>query len=414
MYSQLIVDNQEKISSLHIFTREYQRYDDLLSLHKIISFVWPRRVGKTFLMLQFIQQLIAKKVLDISQVVYIDFSVYKWEKLDAQLLLDQYYKLNTGADPFFVFDEIQDIKDFQKFVLFFYNKWFRIFVSGSNSTLLSSELSTNFRGRIFQYSVYPLTFREVLLFNAISIESIFSSKSQWLLDSLLQQIMIYGSYPEIVLSKNSTLKESIVKDYTDIMIYKDLMERYHIENEVALRFFIKRVIGANSKQININAIYNDCKSQQIAVGKSTLYDYMQYCENVFLCSQIINTYSPKWFKKAFLYNLWSKAIYNNEKDMGRNFETLVYLELLQRFWNISYKYNNNKEIDFYSERLQADIQVCWLLYDDNFDREIYFSSDCKRKILIVYEVTTSKKIPQDIELITRKDFFIHWIPITQI
>lgn len=122
MNSQLILDNQTRISSLQIIPREYERYDDLLTLHKIVSFVGPRRVGKTFLMLQFIQQLIQDKHIDINQIVYIDFSVHKSESLDPQTLLDNYYITNTTKDPFLVFDEIQDITNFQVFVLFFYNK----------------------------------------------------------------------------------------------------------------------------------------------------------------------------------------------------------------------------------------------------------------------------------------------------
>jgi predicted AAA+ superfamily ATPase len=103
-------------------------------------------------------------------------------------------------------------------------------------------LSSNFRGRVFQYNVFPLTFKEVLLFNAISIKEKYSSKELGIMDSYLRQIMVYGSYPEIVLANNNIIKENIIKDYIDIMIYKDLMERYHIENEVGLRFFIKRII----------------------------------------------------------------------------------------------------------------------------------------------------------------------------
>jgi predicted AAA+ superfamily ATPase len=73
-------------------------------------------------MFQFVKHLINDKKLHISQIVYIDFSIYKSESLEAQSLLDEYYKLATGLEPFFVFDEIQDIQNFQKFVLFFYNK----------------------------------------------------------------------------------------------------------------------------------------------------------------------------------------------------------------------------------------------------------------------------------------------------
>lgn len=92
--------------------------------------------------------------------------------------------------------------------------------------------------------------------------------------------------------------------------------------------------------------------------------------------------------------------------MGQNFENLVYLQLLQRHGEVLYKHKNKKEVDFFIKKTQSDIQVCRSLNDDNFEREIYFSQDSQRKILIVYEVLTKKKLPPEVELTLRKDFFL--------
>lgn len=145
MFTQIIVDNQSKIENLKIFEREYYFYDDLMKLNKIVSFVGPRRVGKTFLMFQFAKQLLERKIIKKEQIVCIDFAQYNNETLDPQELLSNYFDINPIDEPFLIFDEVQDIANFREFVLFFYNKGFKIFLSGSNSKLLSSELSTQFR-----------------------------------------------------------------------------------------------------------------------------------------------------------------------------------------------------------------------------------------------------------------------------
>jgi predicted AAA+ superfamily ATPase len=78
-------------------------------------------------------------------------------------------------------------------------------------------------------------------------------------------MLLYGTFPELVLSTNENFRENILKDYLNILMYKDLLERYKIENEFVVRYLIKRIISANTRQININKIYNDLKSLGIKV-----------------------------------------------------------------------------------------------------------------------------------------------------
>ncbi|MDQ7009008.1 MAG: AAA family ATPase, partial [Candidatus Gracilibacteria bacterium] len=239
MFKQIILDNQELIKNIKILERDYEFYYDLLLLKKIVSFVGPRRTGKTFLMYSFVKQLIKKGKIELEQVVFIDFSMYSGLELDSNHLLKNYKELFPNKTPFFVFDEIQDISNFKNFVLSLYNKQFQIFLSGSNSNLLSSELTTHFRGRIFQYNILPLTFNEVLRFNNIEYKNYYSTTEKVKLSNILKETLEYGSFPEIVLSKNNIFKIDNLKTYLDILIYKDLLERYKIDNEFSLRYLIK-------------------------------------------------------------------------------------------------------------------------------------------------------------------------------
>jgi len=142
MYSQIIKDNQEKLKNINLKKRDYIFYDEILNLNKIVSFIWPRRVWKTYLMFQFVLELIEKWIYDIEQIVFIDFSIYKWETINPEDIIKSYYSLWNSKKPLLIFDEVQDIENFQKLVLQLYNQGYQIFISGSNSNLLSSELVT--------------------------------------------------------------------------------------------------------------------------------------------------------------------------------------------------------------------------------------------------------------------------------
>ncbi len=106
-------------------------------------------------------------------------------------------------------------------------------------------------------------------------------------------MLLYGTFPELVLSTNENFRENILKDYLDILIYKDLLERYKIENEFVVRYLIKRLVSSNTKQVNINKIYNDLKSLNVKVGKTSLYNNLVYLENIFFIKQIPNYFSEK-------------------------------------------------------------------------------------------------------------------------
>lgn len=406
MFTQIIVDNQSKIENLKIFEREYYFYDDLMKLNKIVSFVGPRRVGKTFLMFQFAKQLLERKIIKKEQIVCIDFAQYNNETLDPQELLSNYFDINPIDEPFLIFDEVQDIANFREFVLFFYNKGFKIFLSGSNSKLLSSELSTQFRWRVFQYDVWPMTFREILRSKNFTIKPKYSTQEIWQLGQILDEMMTYGTFPELVLSTDPNFRENILKDYLDILIYKDLLERYKIDNEYVVRYLIKRIVSTNTKQININKIYNDLKSMNVKVGKTSLYNNLVYLENIFFIKQLPNYFSEKWFKKTFLYNLWFRGTLSMVKDLGKSFENLVFLHLIKSHSDLKYK-DSKGEIDFFIEKDAHNIQVCYELNDENFDREVAFGKDTlSRNTLIVRENRSHLRIPENIEVVNWLDFLL--------
>jgi len=251
-----------------------------------------------------------------------------------------------------------------------------------------------------------MTFLEVLRFRRIPIKSQYSTKEKWQLGQILDEMLLYGTFPELVLSSTENFRENILKDYLDILIYKDLLERYKIENGFVVRYLIKRIISANTKQININKIYNDLKSLGIKVWKTSLYANLVYLGNIFFVKQLPNYFSEKWFKKVFLYNIGFRYTFNIEKDLGKNFENLVFLHLIKSHSDLRYK-DSKWEIDFFIEKENLNIQVCYELYDENFDREIAFGKDISsRNILIVRENRSHLPIPEHIEVVDWLDYLL--------
>ena len=325
MFTQIIKDNQEKLKNLKIKKRDYVFFDEILSLNKIVSFIWPRRVGKTYLMFQFLLSIIESWFYRLEQVIFIDFSIFKWEIINPEDIINSYFSLWNKDKPILIFDEIQDIENFQKVVLQLYNQWYQIFISWSNSKLLSSELVTEFRWRVYEYFVYPLNFKEVLEFNNIKIEKIYSSKIKWEIKSIFTNILKYWTFPELILSKHDIVKTEILKTYFDILFYKDLTERYKIDNEKAIRFLIKRIILWNTKRLNLIKIFNELKDSPIDSMKiKSLYwgaESKRYLGDekkaVLLYTEFLNKFSDSKFSSNVKFSLASIYYKQNKKEKAK-------------------------------------------------------------------------------------------------
>jgi len=393
MFKEIILYNQNLIKNIKTIKRDYLFYDDLLNLNKIVSFVWPRRVWKTFLMIDFIKNLIESKKIELEQVVFIDFSMQTWENIDFKDIISGFKELYPDKNPFFVFDEIQDIANFKEFVLNLYNLWYKIFLSWSNSKLLSSELSTHFWWRVFEYKIYPLTFKEALRFKNIEIKKFYQIEEKAIIKNVFYEILEFWSFPEILLSSNNLFKIDNLKTYLDVLIYKDLIERYKIENEISLKYLIKSITASFSKEININKIYNELKSQNIKIWKTTLYEYYEYVKNVFYAYELENFYNLKAWKKVFLYNMWFNKIFQNKQNLWQSFENFIFLELVKKYDKVYFK-KHLWEIDFYIPEINTNFQVCFDLKKDNYEREIKtFTKNVENNVLIYF--SKDKNIKED-------------------
>ena len=357
----------------------YKRRDcDIpLDIPKIVSIIGVRRCGKTFLLYQLMDRLAA--AMPRNQIVCINFEDerlnLKAEELD--LVLQAYMELypeNDLSKTYFLFDEIQNVEGWEKFVRRVYDQVSKnIVVTGSNAKMLSSEIATSLRGRGLGYEVYPLNFKEYLRFGEIDVD-LFASKSKARINAAFDRFIKYGGFPELMEIEDDRTHNKILQDYFQVMIYRDLIERYNIANTVALKYFLKRLFASATKQISVHRIFNDLKSAGIRVGKNTLYEFLEAAEAIFLV-RTIRKYSPKITvqelseKKVYIIDtgLLNAIVFKFSADTGKALEHTVYWELIRRGHTVFF-YKDGFECDFLiqeNERIVHAIQVCDQIQEEN-------------------------------------------------
>lgn len=356
---------------------------------KIITLVGVRRSGKTSCLFNLIEDLL-KQDVPIERILYVNFEDerldLKTEELD--LLLQAYQELYPDmlvSGCYFFFDEIQNIDSWDKFVRRVYDKGTKnIFITGSNARFLSSEIATSLRGRTISYEVFPLSFREYLSFKDV-VPDVNSSKSVAQINHHLADYLKNGSFPEVI-GYEDALRTRVLQEYFNVMIYRDLLERYEIKNLPALKFFLKRIMVSATKQISVNNIYNELKSSGFKIGKTQLYDNLEACVNI-LMVQILRKHTNSLVdrqlgeKKIYAIDngLLNAIDYKFSNDTGKSLEQVVFLELKRREKDV-YFFKDKSECDFIVKEgvdVTEAIQVTVTMSDDKTrKREIRGLMDC--------------------------------------
>jgi uncharacterized protein len=322
---------------------------------KIVTLTGVRRSGKTYHLFDLMNQLKAKGVAN-QRLLYINFEDERLhlEGADMDLILQAYQELYPDLDMstcYFFFDEVQEADGWEKFVDRLYSTIGQnVFITGSNSKLLSREIATALRGRTITFEVYPLSFSEFV--NVVRPElNPHNSNDKARLISLFKRFMHEGGFPEIV-TQTQDLKDRILQEYFNVMLLRDLVERYGISQVAVLKYFCKRVIGASACEFSVNKIYNDLKSQGYSVSKDSLYAYRDNVEAIYM-GRFIPKYSESVVqsegsqKKVYAIDsgLGSAIDFKFSEDEGRKLETVVALELLKQGKQVTY-YQDNAECDF--------------------------------------------------------------------
>jgi len=322
---------------------------------KIITLSGVRRSGKTYHLFNVMNQLKAKGISN-ERLLYFNFEDERLSlsSRELDLILQAYQELYPQlklSDCYFFFDEIQEVKGWEKFIARIYASISQhVFVTGSNATLLSKEIATALRGRTITFEIYPLSFLEFVTIVSPHLNP-HKSTDKAILMNLFGRFMHQGGFPELIKQKDN-LKDKILQEYFNVMVMRDLIERYKITASSTLKYFCKRVIGNSAGEFSVNKIYNELKSQGYQVSKDTLYEFQGYVESIYL-NRFISKHSHSVVKaessqkKTYVIDTgFGGALdYRLSQDKGRLLETTVALELLKQDKQIAYQ-QNGSESDF--------------------------------------------------------------------
>ncbi|MBW6492538.1 MAG: ATP-binding protein [Lentimicrobium sp.] len=341
---------------------------------KIVSVSGVRRSGKSAALMLAMNKLLVDGVKK-EYILFLNFDDERlqFEKNEFDLILQSYQELYPDIqlkDVYVFFDEIQMNDGWEQFVRRVYDQHTKhIFITGSNSKMLSSEIATSLRGRTLQYEIFPLSFAEYCRFRNLETDVYITSVRAKII-SAFYDFLQFGGFPEVALMNHEHF-EQILQEYYFVMLYKDLVERYEIKNVAAVKYFIRRLLSNITKPTSVNKIYNELKSQGVLVGKNTLYELVEYLEAIYLFMPLFK-FEPSLVKQNssdkkyyVIDNGFRRALLQTvNDDNGILLENMVYLWLrssCDKNMGIYY-FKGKKECDFVitsGTKVTKLIQVCW-------------------------------------------------------
>lgn len=352
LLKRLITDFHE-VPSKQVVPRDYNVPVDS---RKIISLIGVRRSGKTFLLYSLINQL--RQELDPRNIVYInleDDRLYPLGLKDLDDLIEAYFELypqKRDEKVYLFLDEVQNVPEWERFVRRIYDTLnLQIFVTGSSSKLLSHEIATSLRGRTLTYEIFPFSFHEYLVYKGIEI-NFNSSRSISFIKNGFTHYLTEGGFAE-TFDEDTDIQKKILRDYLDLIVYRDVIERYNIKNRALLKRLIKYTFSNISTLISYNKLYNKYKSSGYKVSKDTLYNYVSFLEDAFALFTIPifrNSVheEQRHPRKIYAVDTGFKSLFDTSlsADFSKLYENLVFLHLRRKTDQIYY-FKQKYEVDFY-------------------------------------------------------------------
>lgn len=289
---------------------------------------------------------------------------------DFQLLHEVFLE-TAGEHTVFFFDEIQNIAGWERFVRRLHDDGNKIFVTGSNAKLLSSELATSLTGRYLKIELYPFSFKEFLLFRGVDVPRILTTREKSALVRHFQDYCTLGGFPEVVKSGN---KDELTQLYQDVLI-KDLLVRFKIRETKAFRELAYYLISHATLPIS----FNNLKKLLGFRSVTTVKNYSDFLEEAYLffsVSKFDYSVRKQLINDRKMYcidtGMAGAVGFAFSENRGRLLENIVFLELKREGKDIYY-YQGKKECDFLvrsGNTITDTIQVTDGLTKENEQREI--------------------------------------------
>ena len=369
-------------------------------LIKIITGI--RRCGKSVILEQ-IRDEIAKKT---DNILYLNFEDKRVSAniTTCEALLAFVEENRKDGKCYLFFDEIQTLEGWQDAckTLRLHNN--SLFITGSNSKLLSGEFTKELSGRYVAFRVRPFVYREALeycheLGKELSVTD----------------YLIWGGFPKRFEFDSQEVRDRYLNDLDDTIVINDLIRRYKIRKTELFKSLVNFVVRSNSRIVSANSIHEYIKREHTDCSVNTIMKYLGYLEEAYIIESV-KPYSTKTKKELSYYTkiynedvaLGSIRVMNNRYDLSHNLENIVFLELLYRGYALSVFHNSGKEIDFLATKngLQYYVQVALSVAEEKaYEREFEAfkgMDNLSQKILITNdEIDYSTSVVKHIKL---KDF----------
>lgn len=397
---EIMLDQNSRKEQENLVDREiFSKVESYVKNNSIIIISGIRRCGKSTLLAQ-IKKKYPGYYLNFDDERLINFKVEDFQVIE-ELFIEIY-----GEKRIFYFDEIQNIPSWERFVRRLHDERKKVFITGSNASMLSKELGTHLTGRYLSLQIFPFSFKEFLSLKNFELEknSAYVKASRARIRGYFDEYFNTGGFPEYLKELNADYLKILYEN----ILYRDILVRYRILNENKLKELVYLAVNSISKEISFNSI-----KKLLGFGSSTtVKDYFDYLENSFLIFLI-----PK-----FDYSL-KKQIYYNKKvycidhglakylgfrftpDNGKILENMAFIELKRRKKEIYY-YADKNECDFVLKGQTAGIteaiQVCFELTKENTEREIEGLKEAMNKFKLKEGLILTNEQEEEIKTGTKK------------
>ncbi|MCX7122046.1 MAG: ATP-binding protein [Gammaproteobacteria bacterium] len=382
----LLAENFAIIDSVRDYVKRPFKFSEADNFIKVA--IGVRRCGKTIFLYQTINELLDQGISK-EQILILNLEDDRLLPMNFKEMgkfLDEFYSLypeNHSRRCYLFLDEVQNITGWYHVVRrFFDTKKTQIYLTGSSSKLLSTEINTSLRGRSLSVEVWPYSFQEYLEINNIPAASKpFGQASFDIMQKHLLRYFSCGGFPGMQDVSEDTRARTL-QGYVDTVMLRDVIERHQITHITLLKYFTSSLLKNAATIFSINKFYNDAKSQGYAIGKETIHHYLSYIEDSFLIFTVPN-YSEseriKQTKSKKIYvvdiGLINAVSFSANSLYGKLFENLIFLDLRKQN-KLIYYYTTKEgyEVDFVTvDRTTGKrelIQVTWDMSDTaTMDRE---------------------------------------------
>ena len=348
------------------YLKEIRKFYDQDLIKVIIGI---RRCGKSVLMKQIIDELKTKGI-DEEHIIYINFEDYDYDIYTDSHNFHDFVKakIKDNKKYYLFFDEIQNVDKWEKVINSFkVTLNVSIFLTGSNSDILSGELATHISGRYVSFKISPFSFKEVC-----ELKNVLDKNKYELLD-VFEEYVKWGGLPQVFMQVDDMSKKTYLNDVYNSIIVKDIVTRFNVKDVDLLNRIITYILTTPANTFSAESLSKYFESISRSVSLETIYNYIDYITRAMLIekSSRYDIRSKRILTGKYKYYLTDLGFTNilsegKKEQLGAYLENIVYNELINRDYTVYIGTNDASEVDFIATRFQEKIyiQVAYLLANE--------------------------------------------------